>query len=339
MSVKSIEQPHDSDPAAAPQDAEAFKYELLVGHNRTNGTPKSDRQLRMEYITLTDKLIATIQDGATVQNKQTGEIEHAPFDTVIFLDKSARPVSWLVREMWDRLAVEDDGEVTPMPKINFLNIDREQWIASVDEEGTGVVDVDHLSPNIIRSLRSIFVAPQVRNDKLTEVIDTAPATIDGKNVLIVDEVRSTGRTMKIATKLLERAFPKTHFEGAYWMGGLAAKLAPRNGGISYGNPDLPVWYRENLEAGRGVGDRRVDLLPNDASPVQRLGRWFLSTRIPGGDPLGNQLRSEIHHLATQPDVPIRPSYMRDNYDERLVQLNGTNVDIANAAIKAILNDN
>lgn len=319
-------------------DEEPFEYVQLTGHKRTDGSYKTDKQLRMEYITLTDKLIETIQEGTVRKNPETGKMESQPFDNIIFLDKSARPVSWLVRELWDKLAFDEDGEKTPMPAMNFLNIDREQWIGQVDEEGTGVVDVSHLSPSIIRSLRSIFVMPNQKSDRLTEEIDEADATIDGKNVLIVDEVRSTGRTMNIAKKLLQRAFPTTHFDSAYWMGGQTGMLvrsSARGKSYIYGNADLPVWYRDDLETGRGVGNRQVDHLPVETTRTQRLGRWFLSRRFSNVDPSSVQLRKEIKQLAEHPDVPIRPSPYREDDDERLAILNNTTAELAQAAIDAI----
>lgn len=322
----------------SPQSTDDFKYELLVGHKRTDGSYKSDQQLRMEYINLTDRLIETIQEGVSRKNPETGKIEQQAFDNIIFLDKSARPVSWLVRELWDTLAFDKDGNKTPMPKMNYLNIDREQWIGSVDEEGTGLVDVSHLSPSIVRSLRSIFIMPNHKSEKITEDIDNAQATIDGKNVLIVDEVRSTGRTMDISRKLLQRAFPTSHFESAYWMGGQAAKSvrsSSRGKTLTYGNADLPVWYKENSELGRGVGNRQVDHLSDNISRTQRLGRWFLSRRFDSIDPESLKLRKEIKHLAASPDVPIRPSVFRDDYDERLAALNKNSAELAQEAINAV----
>lgn len=325
----------ESEPEKSSND---FIYEQMTGHNRTDGSYKTDQQLRMEYITLTDKLISRVQEGARVHNPETNAIEYQPFDNIIFLDKSARPVSWLMRAFWDRLATEEDGSKTPMPRMNFLNIDREQWIGQVDQEGAGLVDVSHLSPSIIRSLRSIFVGLHDKKDGISEKIDDAPASIDSKNVLIIDEVRSTGRTMAIAKKLLERAFPTTHFEGEYWMGGQAARLirqSARTKTVAYGNADLPVWYREDSEYGRGVGNRQVDHLSVNASTTQQLGRWFLSRRFEEGDPKADRLRAEIKHLANSPDVPIRPDPYRDDYDERLARLNGTTTGLAEAAIRRI----
>lgn len=295
-----------------------FEYRLLTGHRRTDGSEKSSEALRMEYINLTDKLIHQMTDGVDITDPVTYEKETRVPDAVVFLDKSARPLAWLTRELWDRLAPEPGSdEIPPMPDMKFLNIDREQWVNAVDPDGHGYMDISKIDPSIIRSLRSIFVSPQDKQDGITEAIDDAPASLDNKTIMVVDEVSSTGRTLSIATKMIQRAFPSAHVGGAHWMDGMARK------GSAVGNADLPVWYKEDDEYGRGVGDRAHDH-PDRRSDnlTQRLGSWFLSTRFAKPDGKALQLRREIKHLAEHPDVPIRPSYERDDVFERLETLNG-----------------
>ncbi|MFT4189003.1 MAG: hypothetical protein QM621_10535 [Aeromicrobium sp.] len=79
--------------------------------------------MRSAYVTLTDKLIHRIE-------------QHDSDDplSLLFLDKSARPVAWFVRALWPVLARVPgtpfaDGQVPPMPPMRFANIDREQWWA------------------------------------------------------------------------------------------------------------------------------------------------------------------------------------------------------------------
>lgn len=57
-----------------------------------------------------------------------------PSDAVIYLDKSARPVSWLVDEFW-----QDFSNRPEPPRENFLAIDRIRWFRSVgmDIDGQG----------------------------------------------------------------------------------------------------------------------------------------------------------------------------------------------------------
>ncbi len=320
---------------------DGFKYTLLTGHNRTDGSFKTTDQLQMEYLHLTDELIRKITEGVEVINPDTTEREIRKPDTVIFLDKSARPVSWLMREMWDTYAADATGSIPEMPKIRYLNIDREQWVNSVDPNGNGMMDIEKVDDSVIRSLRSIFMSQVQKERGLTEELDTEPTSLDGKTVLVIDEVQSSGRTLDIATKILKRAFPSTGVAGEYWMGGLAAKVSPKTGGVSIGNADLPVWYRDDSEYGRGVANRLRD--PSDSQSknlTQKLGRWFLSTRFPEVDQSSLKLRKEMAQLAHSPDVPFRPSVNREleDYEERLARLNGVSPEIAQKAIMNILHN-
>ena len=314
-----------------PEAEAQFNYKLLTGHTRSDGTYKTDHQLRMEYITLTDRLIEEIQEGVLVTDPETKQVEHQPYDNVIFLDKSARPVAWLTKELWARLARDEDGNTTPMPTINFLNIDRYQWIDMMDVNGSGILQVDHLPPHILSGLRSIFASPEAKAaaerssndlDAIEDELAEGHTALDDKNILIVDEVRSTGRTKDIAVKLLRAAFPTSRVHGTFWMSSQAAKLVPKAGGIAFGNADLPVWYREDTIYGRGVGDRQYESNITPISLTQKLGQYFLSSRLPvPQDPLSSQLRKELHQLATHPDVPIRPNSLRNDYNERITRLN------------------
>lgn len=240
---------------------------------------------------------------------------------MVWLDKSARPVSWLTRELWPLLARDADGVVPPQPESRFVNIDRNQWTSTIDPNGRGLSDVGSLDPSVIRSLRSIFLAnPGDRQDGLTEKIDRAPTQFDGKTVLIVDEVRSTGRTLEYAQKFFERAFPEARVAGTHWMG----KLTAKSGAV--GNADIPVWYSDKTEYGRGVGDRNVDLSLRSSNTVQRLGAYFLSAALTRQDPLSRQLRHEVHQLAvdvSEGRVFVEPSIHREqaDYDERALRLN------------------
>lgn len=308
------------------KDADAFEYKLLRGHSKTDGTYKSTEQLHMEYLQRTDELIRKMTDGFEVTNPETGESEMKTPDTVIFLDKSARPLAWLVNDLWDEFAADADGNIPEKPDFRFLNIDREQWKNTVDPEGKGYMDISKIDNTVIRSLRSIFVDTKHKQAGLTEEIDSAPASLDGKTVMIVDEVLATGRTLDIAKKMVGRAFPTAAIGGVHWMSGVAQK------GEARGNADLPVWYDQNSEYGRGVGNRGD---ANSTNLTQRLGAEFLSRRFPTIDQKGRRLRKELHELATNPDVPVRPSVYRDDYMERVEQYNDRPFAEVNPEILAI----
>jgi hypothetical protein len=308
-----------------------YQYQLLTGHQRTDGSFKTDEQLRMEYIQLTDKLIYAMTDGVEVTDPATGERQTEKPDVVVWLDKSARPLAWLTKELWPKLAPDSDSdEVPPMPKFMFVNIDREQWVNSVDPEGAGGVDIERVDQSIIRSLRSIYVEPKYKRNGITEEIDTAPTQLDGKTILIVDEVRATGRTLDIAKKFYQRAFPTAKVAGMHWMSGVAAT---KQGAL--GNRDLPVWYKSDEQTGRGVGDREATISQRSSNTTQRLGAWFLSTRLEGPDEPSHTLREELHQLATHPDVPVLPSFSRPDREKRMAILNGTSYDAVKKEVQRI----
>lgn len=307
----------------------ASPYRLLVGHPRTDGTWKSGRALRMQYLQLTDRLIEKATTGVELRDG-SGTVRP---DAVIFLDKSARPISWLLRDMWSRFSpLEVGGAPSPRPALLFLNIDRLQWVTTVDPHGQGFMDVDRVDPSIVRSLRSVFVEPRDKRDGLTDAIDSAPAALDGKTLLVVDEVYSSGRTADIAARLIQRGFPTARIATAHWMGGLVAR------GGATGNADIPVWYDESSEYGRGIGNRQVGGGTHRISDnvTQRLGAWFLSTRLPQLDERGALLRRELRMLAHEPDVPLRPSLDREDVIERIEWLNRRPFAAVQEEIRAIL---
>lgn len=318
---------------------EGSEYSLLVGHRRTDGSYKTTEQLQTEYVELTDELIRQMTEGVSVVDRGTGERVVRKPDYVIWLDKSARPVEWLTRELWDTLAADPEtGAIPDMPQSRFVNIDREQWVNTVDPSGTGKMEIDLVDQSVVRSLRSIFVEPK-HKEVLDDTIDAAPASLDGKTVLIVDEVRSTGRTLDIARKFFERAFPTTSVATTHWMKGTVT-VGDRRSGQAQGNADLPIWYKEDSAFGRGVGNRDERLSRLSPSSTQRLGAWFLSTALPKqegesqdegkkpqvADPASIQLRSELHQLAkdvSEGKILIVPSMMReaDDFERRVESLN------------------
>lgn len=300
-----------------------FEYKLLTGHRRTDGSWKSSDELRTEYLTQTDELIRKAVEGVEYTDPATGEVKVERPDAIVWLDKSARPVSWIMNEMWQKFAADAEGNVPQRPDFYYANIDREQWVNTLDPQGVGTVDITKVDRSVIRSLRSIFVSPANKREGLTEDIDTAPATLDGKNILIVDEVNSTGRTLVYAKKFFAEAFPTAKIAGTYWMGGVAQK------GNGVGNADLPVWYkaqdpnRRPDHTGRGVDNRDERRSQQSPSRTQRLGAWFLSTPFPNPDPKSKQLRTEIRHLVHDTEVLIAPSIKRDedDFDERVARFN------------------
>lgn len=303
------------------------QYSILTGHVRRDGTYKTTDQLHSEYVSLTDKLVYQMTEGVEVKNSQTGEREIRRPDVVVWLDKSARPLAWLTSELWDTLAAEEDGTVPPKPDFAFVNIDRQQWVNDLDPMGNGRVDMDRVADVILRSLRSIFISPTHKRQGLTEAIDDMPASLDGKTVLIVDEVKSSGETLGIAERFFAAAFPTAAIATTHWMAGVKTNKD------AVVNKDDPVWYRGDTTLGRGVGERNPHMSKqpynhngNEAprSLTQYLGAWFLSTALEGPDELSVRLRQEIKWLGQDVrahKVLIRPYAQRDDLVDRIVRLN------------------
>lgn len=295
-------------------------YQLLVGHPRTDGSFKTDVQLKAEYMTNTDKLVHLMTNGLEVADPKTGDKLLRKPDVVVWLDKSARPLAWLTKEVWPQLAADKDGNVPDMPDFKFVNIDREQWINQIDPEGTGYMNIDRVDQSTLRSLRSVFVNSKDKKNQIGEHIDSAESYLDNKTIMVVDEVYASGRTLDIATKFFKRAFPTAYVGSAHWMGGVTMK------GGATGNADLPVWYKEKVEAGRGVGNRNESKSSLSPSMTQRLGNWFLSTALMG-DESAKQLRKELKMLANDAakhKFVFLPSNLRDmnDIDERIERYNG-----------------
>ncbi len=76
--------------------------------------PDDDR-LRAFYVMRTDQLIE--------------EAEKEQVDTILYLDKSARPIQWLVKEFWPIFAGNK-----PMPESKFANIDASEWLGKTSDE-------------------------------------------------------------------------------------------------------------------------------------------------------------------------------------------------------------
>lgn len=221
-------------------------------------------------------------------------------DTMVFLDKSARPVAWLMKSLWPTLGIKDfDADGQPiraaMPAIKFINFDREQWAPAMGRsegrDGNGIT-LDGVHPDTVDSLTGLFAIRAVDRD---EYISSDEKTLfDDKNVLIVDEVSASGDTLTMAQALLGRAFTNAHsIQGMHWMSP-DKTYDKKSGGVR--NADLPVWYSADTPYGRIVGDRDLYKSGQSSSMRQRRGAQFLSYRLPKLDAQGRRLRAEMAQL-------------------------------------------
>jgi hypothetical protein len=290
-----------------------FKYRIL-----------GNLEDRVEYITLTDRLIQKMVGSKT--------------DTAIYLDKSARPVAWLVNELWDTLAPRDkDGNILKKPDTKFLNIDREQWGAIIGRsEELGGINVDRLPKERLAELRELY-APISGEGNPGDV-----SLLTNRNVMVVDEVSVSGDTLTMSNSILNLAFPDAaKIEGAYWMYGHVT-TDPRSGVRK--NTKLPVWYSDRQNTGRGVADRDTGKSARSKSSRQRIGKYWLSTTFHDGqDPDGTALRNEVKQTGAdlrEHKILYKPAsgWGDDELDARMLRINGITTEYYAALIKMSKDD-
>lgn len=221
-----------------------------------------------------------------------GEIEKA--DAVIYLDKSARPVSWLVNEFYEEFS---DEERKPE---GFLAIDRIKWLREVgldpDENGKIIgengekrdakfKDFERLSWKIpkekIAGLRALFVPGGVSSENTEEIMETETG-LEGKEILVVDEIQRTGTTAEIAQWFLKKAIPEAKSVKIlyFWK---PASVALPNGERQMGKEVF--WYdhdKHDAWSGRGVWDintgyyvGKYEENPNNYTRAQKMGAEML----------------------------------------------------------------
>ena len=283
----------DYDAASDSEDSSEFGYEILANPYE-----------RMEYVHLTDELISHM-DG-TVGDKP---------DYVIFLDKSARPVNWMVRELWDSLAAKDrDGNTQDRPQSLFVQID-----ARREAKGRRIIDD---TPETTANLRALFAIDEPVEG--TEMME-APTILDGKKVLVVDEVRTSGDTIANAVRLLKKAYPSADIDDFSWM------KAPTDAATDK-ETNSPRWYEKGKDRYRLVvdmekiaaryGDDWRETLLNSDPRITRGQDWIAG--MPKHQPKGvMRLLKEIHHMADDIDsgkLPYLPAETRTDSDtEKRVQ--------------------
>src|SRR3989344_8440513 len=124
------------------------KYKELTGEKQVvEGKKWTTEWTLSEYVKCTDGLIGKMDgtiplrqsvvyvwDGDRLKEERR---DLQPPTSVIYLDKSARPVAWLVRNLWPGLArvtgtEYSDNQIPPRPREYFLNIDKNDWLARMD---------------------------------------------------------------------------------------------------------------------------------------------------------------------------------------------------------------
>jgi hypothetical protein len=295
-----------------------------------------------QYVSETDQLVGildgSISDHDAIDIIDPSIVEDEPVnpDTVIWLDKSARPVSWFVDAFWDQFA--KDG--TKKPDYEFLNIDRVNWFVHMgyDESiakwrlGPDDFDITKVDPARIDGLRALFVEGDLSEDNWREEVWNLPTRLDGQSLLIVDEVKNKGGTLSIASQVLKAAIPDAKVSATYfWHTGRYSIGKTSAESVDQQMESVPVWYDNDSKMGRGIGEislgywnREYALEPTQANLKRKLAAFALSaphhdktTFELKGDTRADMLHQDIAYLSyavADHDVIRRPSPLR-HYDE------------------------
>ncbi len=225
-----------------------------------------------EKIGINENLMHYVQDTALLISKIDGSLTGSDtaedaFDHIVYLDKSARPVSWLVNMLWPCFAADKGGKKAKRPHHTYVNIDRSPWFRKVgiDVSNDGrqksngelatysefISHKDKLTNRHLAAIRSLFIAGGIESEDPDEIMKT-PTILDGKRLLIVDEVSRTGATLHIAEFLFKAAIPEaSHIEGTYFWHPAEPMIKV---GSEYVLTSIPVWYDPDTSFGRGIGE-------------------------------------------------------------------------------------
>ena len=261
-------------------------------------------------------------------------------DHVIYLDKSARPVSWLNNVFWDSFTDK------PRPKHSYLAIDRMEWFARTDTpvDATGYIkDSDGKSSHVARfedflkenvsdediaRVRALYIPGGIEDEDVEKIMST-PTGLEGKNITIIDEVGRSGSTLNIAKYLVSRAIPEAASVNGYTYWNAGVQIGPDGQQQMRG---VPVWYDASSHVGRGIGDvneqffaERYEKHPTPKTRAQKFGSIVLGEFINLAEEPGQrsrELAKEIKTMRKEWDaghimMPMPEHYDTDKWSERL----------------------
>lgn len=170
------------------QKAESFEYRFFP-----------DKQQRILLGKAVEDVIDHVVSVHEQEEQKEGGLSEPP--NVIFLDKSARPLSTMFLELWSKKHPDK-----ARPNISFLNIGREliheeptTWTQEYKPiEGKQYFE---MTPAIEREIERI-------KNQYTHLKE-APA---GGTIVIIDDVCKTGLSRDAALAILKKAFPNLKFE-------------------------------------------------------------------------------------------------------------------------------
>lgn len=304
----------------------------LFATQKESGPNWGDKEVPLP---LNDALARHIQSTADIIAQLSGEDKDLPpADHVVYLDKSARPVSWLANVFWKDFSDKE------RPPHSYLAIDRMEWFARTKTKVTpnGYVEnndgsgqhiatfsdfkKENVTPKDIAGIRALFIPGGVETEDIDEIMKT-PTGLDGKNITVVDEVMRGGATLDIAKYLISQAIPEAASVNGtyYWKPGFQTSPSDNSEKQMRGTP---FWYDTNSQYGRGIGDvdenyyiERHKKYGTPKTRAQKLGSAVLGHPInlsqePGGK--SRELMSEIKKLHEEWEAGHVFMYMPNHYD-------------------------
>lgn len=203
-------------------------YKVLGEKTIVDGMPWSTEWLLSEYLQCTDRLIGKMDGTIPLDNvdvymsSETGirgeKRDLPPPASVIYLDKSARPVEWMVHKLWPILARKpqtpySENNIPKEPKRYFLNIDKKDWLVRMgvprkylEDAPEELIDITKIDKKHLARIRALYSTVSIDEHNLDDAWNH-PTIFDGQHVMIIDEVASSGQSLKIAQKLLAMAIP------------------------------------------------------------------------------------------------------------------------------------
>ncbi len=299
-------------------EKQGITYRDQRGGLRVENGVWTNEYLREQYLRETGLLIGKM-DGRVDLNVIQGDIiddrvedgDHRP-DTVIWLDKSARPVSWFTDAFWDQIA--RDG--SKKPENDFLNIDRVNWFVQLGYDqltasrrlGRDDFKIEDVNPDSITALRAYFTVGKLTEENWREEAWKLPTRLDGQHILVVDEVKNRGGTLLIATEVLRKAIPEATVDGTYfWHGG---RLSIDGMSADFDNQQMesaPLWYDNNDPMGREVGDISIGYYerlykkePTQENLRKKIAAFALSA--PHHNPLTDEKRDDLSAKKLKQDI-------------------------------------
>lgn len=252
------------------------------------------------------------------------------YDTVVYLDKSARPLDGLARKVLKNVMPDKKR-----PDSKFLNIDRNQIFTELGfgirdgyfsdgTEGNKLAETSHFinrwqmgtsqetKDRILAAVRSQFldkdaeVDMKASEDEIIQQILKAKTTVEGKKVIAVDETSFSGATIGVAGFLLKKALPeaKVNEKGfTFWESEDKQVKSEVNGEVKLVHGSVPVWYDKNDDFGRGIGERSES---------------YHTRRFENNPTRLNLLRKVGASVLASPHRDIDEKYLRDDKYEDLM---------------------